>query len=146
MRPARRIGTPRKDVVDFLAGLRQVAEGRVGLRVREVERPRLRGDRADQALADAQRGLVDGLALQALGRIELEHAVGAQHIDRADLGHHVGRDLAHDLVEPVLRADRLRHDLAQAAEQDARPGGWPPHDPLSRSITLQERRSRKMMQ
>ena len=110
-------------VVDLLAGLRQVAEGRVRLRVGQVERPRLLGDGADEALADAQRRLVDGLALQALGGVELEHAVGAQHIDRADLGHHVGRDLRHDLVEPVLRADRLRHDLAQAAEQDARPGG-----------------------
>ena len=77
--------------------------------------------------ADAQRRLVHGLALQALGGVELEHAVGAQHIGRADLGHHVGGDLRNDLVEPGLCADRLRHDLAEAAEQDARPGGGPPH-------------------
>ncbi len=71
-------------------------------------------------------------ALQTFGGIEFEDPVGMQDIDRAHLGHHVGRDLRHDLVEPGLRADRLRHDLAQAAEQDARPGGcWTPHDPLS---------------
>jgi len=46
--------------------------------------------------------------------VELEDAVGVQDIDRAHLGHHVGRDLRHDLVEPGLRADRLRHDLAES--------------------------------
>ena len=116
--------------VDLLAGLRQVAEGRMRLRVRQVQRPRLGGDRADETLADAQRCAVDGGAVQTFGGVQLEDAVRAEHIDRADLGHHVGRDLADGLVEPVLRADRLRHDLAQAAEQDARSGGWPPHVPL----------------
>ena len=117
----------------LLAGFRQVVEGRVRLRVGQVERPGFGGDGADQALADAELGMVHRLALQALGGVELEHAVGAQHIGRADLGHHVGRDLRHDLVKPFLRADRLRHDLAQAAEQDARSGGWPPHCPLSQN-------------
>ncbi len=117
--------------VDFFAGLRQVPEGGVGLRVGQVERPRLRRDGADEALADAQRSVVDRLRLQALGGVEFQHAVGMQHIDRAHLGHHVGRDLGNGLVEPGLRADRLRHDLPQAAEQDARPGGGTPHDPLS---------------
>ena len=87
--------------------------------------------RADQAVADTELGVVHGLALQALGGVELEDAVGAQDIGRAHLGDHVRRDLRHDLVKPFLRADRLRHDLAQAAEQDARSGGWPPHCPLS---------------
>ena len=36
-------------VVDLLARLRQVGEGRMRLRVGQVERPRLRGDEADQA-------------------------------------------------------------------------------------------------
>ena len=48
-------------------------------------------------------GEVDGLALQALGGVEFEPAVGVQHIDRADLGHHVGGDLDDDLVEARLR-------------------------------------------
>src|SRR5690606_5413253 len=117
----------------LLAGLRQVLEGGMRLRVRQVEGPRLGGDGADETLADAELGLVDGLALEALGRIELEDAVGAQHIGRAYLGDHVRRDLRHDLVEPFLRADRLRHDLAQAAEQDARSGGWAPHVRYPRS-------------
>jgi hypothetical protein len=62
-------------VVDLLAGLRQVGEGRMALRVRQVERARLGGDQADQALADPQRGLVDGFAVEALGGVELERAV-----------------------------------------------------------------------
>ena len=129
----RRAGSARRGRTSRFLRPSPAGSGRPGWRlgVGQVERPRLRGDRADEALADAQRGVVDRLALQAFGGIEFEHAVRAQHIGRADLGHHVGRDLPHDLVEPVLRADRLRHDLAQAAEQDARPGGRTPHDPLS---------------
>ena len=38
--------------VDLLARFRQVGEGRVLLRVGQVERPRAGGDRADQALAE----------------------------------------------------------------------------------------------
>ena len=110
-------------VVDLFARFRDVAEGRVALGVGQIERPGFLGDAADQALADAQRGVVDGLGLQTLGGVELQHPVGVQDIDRAHLGHHVGRDLRHDLVEPGLRADRLRHDLAEATKQHARPGG-----------------------
>ena len=76
---------------------------------------------------------MDGFAVQALGGEELERAVGAQHIDRADLRHHVGGDQDHDLVEPRLRADRLRHDLAEAAQQDARTAGSARHELSSRS-------------
>ena len=125
-------------LVDLFAGLRQVAERGVRLGVAEVQRPRLLGDRADEALADVQRRLVDGFAFQAFRGVQLQDAVGAQHVDRAHLGHHVGGDLGDGLVEPGLRADRLRHDLAQAAEQGARPGGWPPHIPLS-SVTASDR-------
>src|SRR5690606_18482801 len=82
-------------------------------------------------LADTQGGLVDRFALQTLGGIKLEHPVGAQDVYGTDLGHHVGGDLGDDLVEPGLCADRLRHDLPEAAEQDARPGGGPPHVRLS---------------
>src|SRR5258705_325764 len=68
----------------------------------------------------AAPGVVHGLCVQALGGIELEAAVDAQHIDRADLRHHVGGDQHHDLVEAFLRADRLRHHFAKPAQQHAR--------------------------
>ena len=38
-------------------------------------------DQADQALVGAQHGLVDGLAVEAFGGVELERAVDAQHVD-----------------------------------------------------------------
>ena len=109
-------------VVDLLARLRQVGEGGMRLRVGQVERPRLLGDEADQAAPDGQRGAVHGARLQAFRGVELQHVVGAQHIDRADLRDHVGRDQPDDLVEPLLSADGLRHDLAELPQQDTRPG------------------------
>ncbi len=78
------------------------------------------GDQADEALAGAHGGEMDGFAIETFGGEEFEPAVGAQHIDRADLRHHVGGDLDHDLVEAFLRADRLRHDLAESAQQQSR--------------------------
>ena len=92
----------------------------MGLRVGERERLGRLGDQADEAFAGAHRGQMDGLAVQAFGGEELERAVGAQHIDRADLGHHIGGDMDDDLVEPRLRADRLRHDFAEPAQQQTR--------------------------
>ena len=83
-------------------------------------RVRLAGDQADEALVLAQHGEVHGLAVQALGGVKLERAVDAQHVDRADLRHHVGGDQHHDLVEAFLRADRLRHHFAKPAQQHAR--------------------------
>jgi hypothetical protein len=68
-------------VVDLFARFRQVAEGRVRLRVGKIERLRRGRDRADQALAHLQLRQVDGFAVQTFGCIEFEHAVGAQHID-----------------------------------------------------------------
>ena len=62
-------------VVDFLARLGEIAEGGVRLRVRQVKRLRLGRDQADQALADLQRRQMHGLALQALGGIELQYAI-----------------------------------------------------------------------
>ncbi len=92
------------------------------MRLRVGQRQRLGrfGDQADEAFARAHGGEMDRLAVQAFGREELEPAVGAQHIDRADLGHHIGGDMNDDLVEPRLRADRLRHDFAQPAQQQTR--------------------------
>jgi hypothetical protein len=114
-------------VIDLLARLRLVGEGGVRLRVRERERLGLARDQADEALPRPHRRQVDGGAVEAFRGVELERLVGAQDIDRAHLGHHVGRDQHDDLVEPVLRADRLRHDLAELAEQNARTAGSTPH-------------------
>ena len=100
-------------VVDLFAGLRPVGERRMVLRVRQVDRVGFAGDQADQAFVLAQHGLVDRFALEALGGVKLERAVDAQHVDGADLRHHVGGDQHDDLVETVLRADRLRHHLAK---------------------------------
>ena len=56
-------------VVDFFAGFRPEREGRVGLRLRQVDRVGLAGDQADQALVGFQHGLVDGLAVQTFGGV-----------------------------------------------------------------------------
>jgi hypothetical protein len=90
------------------------------LRIRQVQRLCFRCDEADKALAGAEHRFVNRLAAQAFGRIEFEAAVDAQHVDRADFRHHVGGDHHHDLVEPFLRADPLRHDLAEPSKQNAR--------------------------
>ena len=66
-----------------------------------------------------QHRLVDGVAVQTFGGVEFERAVDAQHVGGADLRHHVGGDQHDDLVEPVLRADLLRHDFAEPSQQDA---------------------------
>ena len=63
---------------------------------------------------------MDGFAVETFGGEEFEPAVGAQHIDRADFRDHVGGDMDDDLVEAFLRADRLRHDFAKAAQQQTR--------------------------
>ena len=121
-------------VVDLLAGLRQVGEGRMLLRVRQVERPGARRDRADQALPELQLGQVHRAGIEAFGRVELEHGIGAQHIERADLGHHVLGDFAHDAVEPLLRLKRLGHELAEPSQQNARAGREVTHRHLSKAI------------
>ena len=56
-------------MVDFFAGFRAVGEGRVRLRVRQVDRIGFAGDQADQAFVGFQHGLVDRFALQALGGV-----------------------------------------------------------------------------
>ena len=114
-------------VVDFFAGFRAEGEGRVALRVAQVERGRLAGDQADQALMRAQHGAVDGVAVETFGGVEFERVVDAQHIDRADLGHHVGRDQHHDLVQPLLGGDLLRHGFAEPSQQDAGASRRAPH-------------------
>ena len=120
-------------VVDFFAGLRPVGEGRMALRVRQVDRVGFARDQADQAFVRAQHGLVDGLLVEAFGGVELERAVDAQHVDGADLRHHVGGDQHHDLVEAFLRADRLRHHFAKPAQQHARTAERATHDVIPRA-------------
>ena len=118
-------------VVDFFARLGEVFERGVLLGVGEIEPDRLLGDGADEALARLQLGLVHGLALEALGGVELEKVARPHDVDRADLGHHVGGDDLDDLVKALLRCDRLRHDLAEPSEQDAGTQGGGCHQPPS---------------
>ncbi len=115
-------------LVDLLARLRPVGEGGMLLGVGEIEGLGLGRNDADEAFAEAQAGLVDGLGLQALGGEQLQRAVGAQDIDRAHLRDHVGRDGDDNPVESFLRADRLRHELAKPAEHDARAADRAPHE------------------
>jgi hypothetical protein len=67
-------------MVDFFAGLRAERERRMVLRVAQVERRRLARDKADQALVRAQDRPVDGAAVEALGGVEFEGVIDAQHI------------------------------------------------------------------
>ena len=117
-------------MVDFFAGLRAERERRMALRVAQVERVRLAGDEADQALMRAQHGTVHGVAVEAFGGVEFQRVVDAQHIGRADLGHHVGRDQHHDLVQAFLGGDLLRHGFAEPSQQDAGASRRAPHVPI----------------
>jgi len=99
-------------MVDLFAGFREITESRMRLRIGKVERLGGGGDRADETLAHLQLRGVDRFLLEAFGRIKFEDAVGAEHVDRAHLGHHVARDLADDPVKALLRLERLRHQLA----------------------------------
>ena len=107
-------------VVDLLARLRPVGEGRMMLGVGELQRLGLLGDQADQTLARLQMRVVDGLAVEAFGGEQLERAVAAAQIERAHLGHHVRGDQHHHLVEANLGALALGHHLAQASQQLSR--------------------------
>ena len=107
-------------LVDFFARLRLVGEGRMVLRVGQSERLGARRDQADEALVRAHRRQMHGFALQALGGEQLQRAVGPRDIERAHLGHHIGGDQDDDSVEPRLRGDGLRHDLAKPSQQKTR--------------------------
>ena len=99
----------------LFAGLRAIAEIRVGLGVGQVQRFGSQGDRADQPLTELQTCDMDRFRIQSLGREKLENIAGPLHIYRADLcGHFRGHD-ADDLIEPVLRRPRPRHDIAETA-------------------------------
>ena len=106
-------------MIDFFAGFGPERERRMALCVVEVERRRLAGDKADQALMRAQHGAVHGVAIKALGGVEFERIVDPQDVDRAHLRHHVGGDQHHDLVQTFLGGDLLRHGFAKPSQQDA---------------------------
>ena len=118
-------------MIDFFAGFRAERERRMGLRVAEVERRRLARHQADQALMGAQHGAVNRVAVEAFGGVEFQRVIDAQHIGRADLGHHIGRDQHHDLVQAFLRGDLLRHGFAEPSQQDAGASRRAPHVPKS---------------
>ena len=109
-------------IIGLFTRFRQIGKARVGTGVGQVQRPGFGRDQADKTLADAQRGIVDRFALQTFGRIEFENTIGAQDINGTDFRDDVRGDQHHDLVESLLRRDRLRHDFAKPAEQKARSG------------------------
>jgi hypothetical protein len=93
---------------------------RIGGGVRQVDRFCGLADQADQTFTLLQTGGMDRVGVQALGGEKFQRLAGAAQIDRADLGHHVGGDDRDQLVQPHLGGGLLRHDLAQAAQQQAR--------------------------
>jgi len=94
----------------------------MGLRLGQRQRPLMRGNVADQAFADPQPGAMHRRGIEALGGEQLEHLAGPHHVDRADLGHHLGCDHAHDVVEALLRCTRTRHRIPEPLEEHSRPG------------------------
>jgi diketogulonate reductase-like aldo/keto reductase len=88
-------------------------------------------DEADEAFMRAQDRSVHGVAVQTFGGVEFERVIDTQHVGRADLGHHIGRDQHHDLVEPLLGGDLLRHGFAEPSQQDAGTSRRAPHLPKS---------------
>ncbi len=108
----------------IFAGFRPVGETRMLGRVGEIQRRRRAGDQADKALALLQPRAVNRLAVQALGREELQLAACPAQIDRADFRDHVGRDDRNQFVEASLGALPLRHDLAQAAQKNPGAAGY----------------------
>ncbi len=107
----------------IFTGFRAVGEMRIGRRVAEVDRLARFGGKAHKPLAILQPRAMHGFGVQTLGREQFEHIAGAPQIDRTDFRDHVGRDHAHQLVEARLGAGALRHDLAQAAQKNARTTG-----------------------
>ena len=105
----------------IFTGFRPIGESGVRRGVVEAERFGLRRDQADEAFAQPERRHVHGAGREAAGREQLEGAVIAQHVERADVRVHVVGNETDDLVEPSLRSQRLRHGFAQLLQQHARP-------------------------
>ena len=120
-------GHAEEGVVNLFAGFGQIFERRMRLRVGQIERFGTGGDGAHKAFAHFQFGFMNGFALQAFRCVKFQHLAFAHDIDRADLGHHDGRDESDDLVQLVLRGLGFRHDFAQPPEQDTRAEGGRRH-------------------
>ncbi len=106
-------------MVDFLTGLGSIGKIWMGLRVRQGERSRRRGDHPDQTFADPQPRPVHGFGPQPLGGEQLQDLAGPQDVSRADLGDHLGGNDPHNSFEPLLRGARTRHYVAKSAQEAA---------------------------
>ena len=111
-------------VIDFLTRFGAIGELRVGLRVVQRQRPAVGGDVADQTLADPEPGAMHRRGVEALGGKQFQHLAGAQQVDRADLGHHLVGDQAHDLGQRVLDGTGTRHRVPEPLEEHSRSGRW----------------------
>src|SRR5271166_5167522 len=63
---------------------------------------------------------MDGFAVEPLGGEQLHSAVGANDVERADFGHHIGGYQNDDAIESRLGGDGLRHDFAKPPQQQTR--------------------------
>ena len=106
-------------MVDFLAGLGPIGKIRMGLRVRQGERSRRRGDHPDQTFADPQPRPVHRFGPQPLGGEQLQDLARPQDVSRADFGDHLGGNDPHNSLEPLLRGARTRHYVAKSAQEAA---------------------------
>ena len=110
-------GGAEEGVIGVFARLRPVGEAGVGRGVRQADGGGGARHLADQTLAGAQAGGVNGCRAQALGGEQFKLARGAAQIDRTDLGHHRLGDDANDGVEPVLGRGRAGHGFANLAKE-----------------------------
>ena len=67
--------------------------------------------------------------MQAFGRTQFQNAFVPLQIDRADLGHHVGRHKLNHAVETLLAAALAGHSSAQGTQKRARSTSSGGHGP-----------------
>jgi hypothetical protein len=109
-------------MVDFFTGLGTIGVLRMVLRIVERQRTAVGGDVADQALTDPQSRAVDGRGVEALGREQFQHFARPQQVDRADLGHHLVGDQAHDFAQRDFDGLGTRHRVPEPLEEHSRSG------------------------
>ena len=112
----------KEGVINLFARLWLVREGGMRLRIRQSERLRALCNQTDKAFARAHGRQMDRFAIETLCREEFEPTVCAQHVNRANLRHHIGGDMHDDLIKARLWADRLRHGFAETAQELSRSG------------------------